>query len=78
MLLWASHIALVVKKLPANTGDAGLIPALRRSPVGGHSNPVFLPGEPHGWRSMADYSTWVHKELDTAEVTSLLPNSDLN
>ena len=29
------------------------------------STPVFLPGEPHGQRSLAGYS---HKDLDTAEV----------
>ena len=29
--------------------------------------PVFLPGECHGQRSLAGYSPWGHKELDTAE-----------
>ena len=28
---------------------------------------VFLPGEFHGQRSLADYSPWGHKELDTIE-----------
>ena len=28
----ASQVALVVKNLPANAGDAGLIPGFRRSP----------------------------------------------
>ena len=28
---------------------------------------VFLPGEFHGWRSLADYSPWGHKESDTTE-----------
>ena len=33
-----------------------------------HSNsPVFLPGEFHGQRNLADYSPWCHKELDTTE-----------
>ena len=31
--------------------------------------PVFLPGESHGQRSLAGYSPWGHKELDTAEAT---------
>ena len=31
--------------------------------------PVFLPGESDGQRSLADYSPWDHKELDTTEVT---------
>ena len=30
---------------------------------------VFLPGESHGQRSLAGYSSWGHEELDTTEVT---------
>ena len=40
---WASQLALVVKNLPANTGDArdlGLITGLGRSPGEGHSKPL--------------------------------------
>ena len=29
--------------------------------------PVLLPGESHGWRSLASYSPRGHKELDTTE-----------
>ena len=29
--------------------------------------PVFLPGESHGQRSLAGYSPWGFKELDTTE-----------
>jgi len=29
--------------------------------------PVFLPGKFHGWWSLAGYSPWGHKELDTTE-----------
>ena len=29
--------------------------------------PVFLPGEFHAQRSLAAYSPWYHKELDTTE-----------
>ena len=29
--------------------------------------PVFLPGKSHGQRSLAGYSPWGHKELDTIE-----------
>ena len=32
---------------------------------------VFLPGEFHGQRSLASYSPWGHKELDTTEWLSL-------
>ena len=40
---WASQMALVVKKLPANAGDVrdmGLNPGSGRSAGGGHSNPL--------------------------------------
>ena len=33
-------------------------------------SPVFLPGKFHGQRSLAGYSPWVHKELDTTEQSS--------
>ena len=39
----ASQVALVVKNPPANAGDvrdAGSIPGTRRSPEGGHGNPL--------------------------------------
>ena len=29
-------------------------------------NPVFLPEESHGWRSLVSYSPWGCKELDTS------------
>ena len=29
--------------------------------------PVFLPGEFHGQRSLAGYSSWGHNESDTTE-----------
>ena len=29
--------------------------------------PVFLPGKPHGQRSLASYSPWGHRESDRAE-----------
>ena len=33
--------------------------------------PVFLPGEFHGQRGLADYTPWGRKELDTTEQLSL-------
>ena len=65
----ASQVALVVKNPPANAGDTrveGLIPGSGRSPGVGHRepSPVFIPGEPHRWGSLAG-----NKELDTTEVT---------
>ena len=38
MLSGASQVVLVVKNLPANAGDVGLIPGSGRSPGGGHGN----------------------------------------
>ena len=40
---WASQVALVVENPSANPGDirdAGSVPGLRRSPEGGHGNPL--------------------------------------
>ena len=52
------------------TGDVGSRPGLGRSPGGRHGNPppVFLPGESHGQRSLADNSTWGRKESDMTET----------
>ena len=35
----------MVKNMPANVGDTGLIPGSGRSPGEGNVNPVYLPGE---------------------------------
>ena len=32
-----------------------------------HPTPLLLPGEPHGWRSLMDYSLWDRKEWDMTE-----------
>ena len=66
-----SDMGLVVNNPPANGGDTrdpGLIPGLGRSPGGGQSTPVFLPGEPHGQRSLVVYSPWGHKESHVTEA----------
>ena len=57
---------LVVKNLPANVGDAGLIPESGRSPRRRkwQPTPVCLPGKSHGQRTMVGYSLWGHKESD--------------
>ena len=55
-----------------DTRDLGLIPELGRSPEGGHGNPLQYSclGNPHGQRSLAGYSPWGRKELDTTEGLS--------
>ena len=42
-MVWVSHLALVVKNLPANSGDirdVGSVPGSGRSPGGGFGNPL--------------------------------------
>ena len=65
----------MVKKPPANAGDAGdmgLIPEsedLMEEGVANHSLQVSLPGDPHGQRNLVGYSLWGCKELDMTEHT---------
>ena len=73
MIVWASQVVRVVKDLPANEVDmrcrfdpgTGKIPWRRE----GQPSPVFLPGESHGWRSLAGYNPYGCKELDMTEAT---------
>ena len=64
----ASLQAQTVKNLPAIqetwvNPQVGKIPWRRKW----QPTPVFLPGEFHGQRSLAGYSPWGHKEVDTTE-----------
>ena len=63
----------MVKNLPANAGDIidGFDPWVRKISWrrAWQLTPVFLPGESHGQRSLAGYSTWGRKESDMTEVT---------
>ena len=54
------------KKSPWNVGDLCLIPELGRPPGEGHSNPLQYSclENPHGQRSLVDYSLWGRKESD--------------
>ena len=73
VLFWAPQVALGVKNLPANAGDArdmGSIPGWGRSLGVGNGNPLqysFL--ESHGQRSLVGYSPKGRKESDTTEHT---------
>ena len=69
----ASHMACVVKSLPASAGDTRCRPnpwvrkiAWRRA---WQPTPVPSPGDSHGRRSLAGYSPQGRKELDTTEAT---------
>ena len=63
---------LAGKESTCNTGDLGPIPGLRRSPGGGHGNPLQCSWlqNPHGQRSLLGYTPWGHKELDMTERLS--------
>ena len=68
----ASQVLLVVKKLPANTGDirdGGFIPGLERSPGGGHGNPLQYSclEKSHGQSNVVGYSPWGRKESEVTE-----------
>ena len=71
-------MVLEVKTRPINAGDTrdvGSFPGSGKSPGGGHGNPtpIFLPGEPHGQRSLAGYSSWNGTKSDTIEATEHAP-----
>ena len=53
-------------------GDLGLIPGLRRSPGGGHGNPVQCSclENPHVQRSLAGCSPWGCKKSDRTQCLS--------
>ena len=66
----------MVKDMHANSGharDTGSIPGSGMSPGGGWLPiPVFLPGEPHGQRSLVGYSPRGCKELERLNTTYTL------
>ena len=59
----------VVQSPPANAGDAGSTPWVRKIPWRRKWKlaPVLLPSKSHGQRSLVSYSPWGHKESDTAD-----------
>ena len=60
------------KESACSAGDLSSIPGLGPSPEGGHGNPFQYSclENPHGQRSLAGYSPWDCKELDTTELLS--------
>ena len=62
----ASQVALLVKNQEMQAGSlVGKIPRRRKW----QATAGFLPETSHGQNSLAGYSPWGHKELDTTEVT---------
>ena len=41
-------------------------------------SPIFLPGESHGWRSLAGHSPWGHREPDTTEWLTLSSSTKIS
>ena len=57
------------KEPTCNAGDLGSIPGLERFPGGGNSSPLQCSCQenPHGQRSLAGYSPWGRRQLDTTD-----------
>ena len=68
---WTSLVAQMVKNPPAMQ-ETWILSRLGRSPGGGHGSPLQYSclENPHGQGSLASYSPWGHKELDTTEQIS--------
>ena len=61
-------VAQRIKRLPTLRGDPGSIPGRKISWIRKwQPTPIFLPGKPHGQRSLADQGPWGHKESDMIE-----------
>ena len=78
---WFTLISGVLnsKESACDEGDLGLIPGSGRSLGGGHGNPLQYSCllNLHGQKSLADYSPWGHKELDTTERLSTAQNFNM-
>ena len=70
MISWASQV--VQRESYSNAEDTSSIPGWRRSPGGGHGNPLQYSclENSHGQRSLAGYSSWGRQELDTTDQSS--------
>ena len=74
LMIWASQVVPVVKNPSVSAEDIrdmGSIHRWRRSPGGGHGNPLQYSclENPHGQRSLVSGSPRDHKKLDTTEAT---------
>ena len=68
------------KDSSCSMGNLGSIPGLGRSPGGGDGNTFQCSclENPHGQRSLAGYSPWVHKELDLIEQLSTAHSTEFS
>ena len=69
----------MIKEYAHSVGELGSIPGLGRSPGVGNCSPLqcYCLENPHGQRSLVDYSPWGLKELDTAEQLSIAQQPEL-
>ena len=65
----SSHLLYLSQSVCLQCGRPGFDPWVGKIPRRRkwQPTPVFLPEEPHGWRSLVGYSPWGCKELDTTE-----------
>ena len=65
------------KEFICNVGDLGAITGWGRSPGRGHGTPLQYSclENPHGQRSLVDYSPWSREESDTTEQLSTAQHS---
>ena len=70
MNLWGFPGGSDGKESTCNEGDLGLIPALGRSPGGGHGNPPFLPGDSPWTQEPVGCRPWGCKESYMVERLS--------
>ena len=82
-LVWASPVALVVKNLLANEGDArdaGLLPELGRSLRVGNDTSLQCSCLENSWSEEPGglhSSPWGHKELDPTELLNTQQHMNL-
>ena len=66
---WTSLVAQTVKRLPTmweiQVQSLGWEDFLEEEMA---TYSIFLPGKPHGWRSLVGYSPWSRKESDTTDL----------
>ena len=69
MLLLGVPCCLSQWRITYNAEDPGLIPGLGKSPEekNGYSVRYSYLENPHGWRNLAGYNPWGHKESDMTE-----------
>ena len=64
---WFTPGGSVVRNMPTDEGDAGLIPGLERSPGEGNGSPLQYSCLEPEQRSLEGYSPWGRDELDMTE-----------